>query len=65
MQKMQSAATEMEKAALSKALKQDELPDLADLVLKRTPGRRTGDDDGRRRLSTDGFGMEQLLEVCR
>jgi alanine dehydrogenase len=36
--------TEMEKAALSKALKQDQLPDLVDLVLKRTPGRRTGDD---------------------
>ena len=36
--------TEMEKAALSKALKQDELPDLADLVLKRTPGRRLEKD---------------------
>ncbi len=36
--------TEMEKAALSKALKQDELPDLADLVLKRTPGRRSDND---------------------
>ena len=36
--------TEMEKAALSKALKQDELPDLADLVLKRTPGRRSEKD---------------------
>ena len=36
--------TEMEKAALSKALKQDELPDLADLVLKRTPGRRSESD---------------------
>lgn len=36
--------TEMEKAALSKALKQDQLPDLADLVLKRTIGRRTRDD---------------------
>ena len=36
--------TEIEKAALSKALKQDELPDLADLVLKRTPGRRSEKD---------------------
>jgi ornithine cyclodeaminase/alanine dehydrogenase-like protein (mu-crystallin family) len=36
--------TELEKAALSKALKQDELPDLADLVLKRTPGRRSPSD---------------------
>jgi ornithine cyclodeaminase/alanine dehydrogenase-like protein (mu-crystallin family) len=36
--------TEIEKAALSKALKQDELPDLADLVLKRTPGRRSEND---------------------
>ncbi|MBX9775838.1 MAG: hypothetical protein K2Y71_15780 [Xanthobacteraceae bacterium] len=36
--------TEMAKAALSKALKQDELPDLADLVLKRTPGRRSSKD---------------------
>ena len=36
--------TEIEKAALSKALKQDKLPDLADLVLKRTPGRRSDND---------------------
>jgi ornithine cyclodeaminase/alanine dehydrogenase-like protein (mu-crystallin family) len=36
--------TEVEKAALSKALKQDELPDLADLVLKRHPGRRSDSD---------------------
>jgi ornithine cyclodeaminase/alanine dehydrogenase-like protein (mu-crystallin family) len=36
--------TEIEKAALSNALKQDELPDLADLVLKRTPGRRSDSD---------------------
>jgi alanine dehydrogenase len=36
--------TEMEKAALSRALKQDELPDLPDLVLKRTPGRRSERD---------------------
>ena len=36
--------TELAKAELSKALKQDELPDLADLVLKRTPGRRSERD---------------------
>jgi len=36
--------TEIEKAALSKDLKQDELPDLADLVLKHTPGRRSESD---------------------
>jgi ornithine cyclodeaminase/alanine dehydrogenase-like protein (mu-crystallin family) len=36
--------TELEKAALSMALKQDELPDLADLVLNRTAGRRSDRD---------------------
>jgi len=36
--------TEIEKAALSKALMQDKLPDLADLVLKRIPGRRSEND---------------------
>jgi ornithine cyclodeaminase/alanine dehydrogenase-like protein (mu-crystallin family) len=36
--------TEIEKAALSQALKQDELPDLADLVLNRTLGRRSETD---------------------
>lgn len=36
--------TETEKAALSRALKQDELPDLADLVLNRMPGRRSERD---------------------
>jgi ornithine cyclodeaminase/alanine dehydrogenase-like protein (mu-crystallin family) len=36
--------TELEKAALGKALKQDELPDLADLVLNRTGGRRSERD---------------------
>src|SRR5262245_61285719 len=36
--------TEIEKAALSRALQQDNLPDLADLVLKRTPGRRSERD---------------------
>ena len=33
--------TEVEKAALSKKLRQNELPDLADLLLGRTPGRRS------------------------
>ena len=36
--------TQAEKAALSAALKQDELPDLADLVLGRIPGRRSERD---------------------
>jgi ornithine cyclodeaminase/alanine dehydrogenase-like protein (mu-crystallin family) len=36
--------TELAKAELSKELKQDELPDLADLVLERTPGRRSDRD---------------------
>jgi ornithine cyclodeaminase/alanine dehydrogenase-like protein (mu-crystallin family) len=36
--------TEIGKAALSKALMQDKLPDLADLVLKRIPGRRSEND---------------------
>jgi ornithine cyclodeaminase/alanine dehydrogenase-like protein (mu-crystallin family) len=36
--------TEIQKAALSKALKQDELPDLADLVLHRAGGRRSARD---------------------
>jgi ornithine cyclodeaminase/alanine dehydrogenase-like protein (mu-crystallin family) len=36
--------SETAKAALSKALKQDELPELADLVLKRTAGRRAESD---------------------
>jgi alanine dehydrogenase len=36
--------TEREKEALSKSLKQDELPDLADLLLKRTHGRRADRD---------------------
>ena len=36
--------TEIAKAELSKALKQDNLPDLSDLVLKRTPGRRSERD---------------------
>lgn len=33
--------TEAEKAALSQALRQDQLPELADLVLNRTPGRQS------------------------
>jgi alanine dehydrogenase len=36
--------TDIEKEVLSKTLKQDQLPDLADLVLKRTPGRRSEND---------------------
>ncbi len=36
--------TEHRKDALSKALKQDELPDLADLLLNRTGGRRSNND---------------------
>jgi ornithine cyclodeaminase/alanine dehydrogenase-like protein (mu-crystallin family) len=36
--------SENAKAALSKAIRQDELPDLADLVLERAPGRRSDKD---------------------
>jgi alanine dehydrogenase len=37
-------ATEVEKTKLSSAMRQDELPDLADLLLGRTPGRRSERD---------------------
>ena len=49
--------TEHQKSALSSALKQDKLPELSDLVLGRTPGRR-GDRDVTVFLNYSGLGYQ-------
>jgi ornithine cyclodeaminase/alanine dehydrogenase-like protein (mu-crystallin family) len=49
--------TEIEKAELSSALRQDELPDLSDLLLQRTPG-RTSERDTTLFLNYMGLGYQ-------